>query len=195
MKSIRLKPCWNCDYALRNCAEVAFGLPLCDSVLWRYGQMKVQLHAAAAWLHVFFSFEYSAVSLRVVATETNPRDCGESLINEVNKRGSKAHLRSVHTYRWGASSVSVPSVRCAGCVWMVVFKIHETMFLWRTRQWYGTDTALIRNWHITDTELTRHWYGTDTALIRNWHVTDECDWVFIPKDSTLGCVRAKCWGE
>jgi hypothetical protein len=82
--------------------------------------------------------------------------------------------------------MSVPSVQCAGYVWMVPFKIHGTMFVCRTpqgRRWYGTDTSLKRNWHVTDTELTRHRYGTDTVLIRhrygtdtspirNWHVTD-----------------------
>jgi hypothetical protein len=83
----------------------------------------------------------------------------------------KVDSHSSVTYQFRISTVR--SVR-----WMC-----ETLYLiyvWRMcvsraphgRHWYGTDTALIRNWHLTDTELTRHWYGTDTSLIRNWHVTD-----------------------
>jgi hypothetical protein len=51
-------------------------------------------------------------------------------------------LKFDHTRQWRVSSVSVPSVQCAGCMWTVLFKIRVTTFLCRTphgRHWYVTD--------------------------------------------------------
>jgi hypothetical protein len=102
--------------------------------------------------------------------------CTEEFPNNKTTVGI-CHFRTIKVdpHQWRVSSVSVPSVQCAIYAWMFLFKIHGTTFLCRTphgRHRYGTDTSLIQNWHVTDTELTRHWYGTDTSLIRNWHVTD-----------------------
>jgi hypothetical protein len=143
---------WILVYKLGRKADARF----VNDLTWRNNKPQVyRLLLLEVW---YFSDEISDAETNLGWTIP----CGWSTVLRQGITAAPAstlqQLRSIHTYQWRVSAVSVPSAQCPAQ------KHRQMYFKWNSsrmsvavngRYWYGTDTSLISvNWPLSSTNIS-----------------------------------------